>query len=364
MARRKTEVFSMSFLDCITCAFGSVVLVYVLINARGGLRQVAESRSRQAEVTQLEEQVLQGYQNLMALRNSMVQTDAERVRTEGLGERVLAETEQTKVQLADADKQTLSRREAIERLKADLKSLEEGTRRLEGASERADASGTRVRGFVGDGDRQYLTGLRVGGKRILIMVDASASMLDETVVNVLRMRNMSDVRKLMSEKWRRTQSTVDWLAAQLPADSDFQIYAFNTKVWPLLEGTAGHWQKVSDPEALNKALSNLRKTVPKDGTSLENAFVAMNELTPAADNVILITDGLPTQGATPPLLKKTVDGDDRLKFFERAIGRYPKSVPLNVILMPMEGDPSAPSAFWLASRRTGGSFMSPSKDWP
>ena len=47
MARRKTEVFSMSFLDCITCAFGSVVLVYVLINAKGGLRAATENRSLQ-----------------------------------------------------------------------------------------------------------------------------------------------------------------------------------------------------------------------------------------------------------------------------------------------------------------------------
>ena len=180
MARRKTEVFSMSFLDCITCAFGSVVLVYVLINAKGGLRAATENRSLQAEVQQLEEQVLEGYQNLVMLKNSMVQTEQEAVRTEGLGERVLAETEQLKQQLADADKETLSRREAIERLKADLKSLEEGTRRLEGASERSDTTGTRVRGFTGDGDRQYLTGLRVGGGHILIMVDASASMLDES----------------------------------------------------------------------------------------------------------------------------------------------------------------------------------------
>jgi hypothetical protein len=108
----------------------------------------------------------------------------------------------------------------------------------------------------------------------------------------------------------------------------------------------------------------LRKTVPKDGTSLENAFIAMSALNPRPDNVILITDGLPTQGTSAPLIKKTIDGDDRLKLFERAIAKYPKAVPLNVILMPMEGDPSAPSAFWLASRRTGGSFMSPSKDWP
>ncbi|HEY5807385.1 MAG TPA: hypothetical protein VIT67_05430 [Povalibacter sp.] len=364
MARRKTEVFSMSFLDCITCAFGSVVLVYVLINAKGGLRHSAETRVMQAEVSKLEEQVLEGYQNLVNLRNSMEQTEAEKVRTEGMGERVLAETEQLKVQLADSDKEALSRREAIERLKADLKSLEEGNRRLEGASEKQDASGTRVRGFTGDGDRQYLTGLRVGGQRILILVDASASMLDDTVVNVLRMRNMPESRKLLSEKWRRTVSTIEWLASQLPMESDFQLYAFNTQTWALKEGTLGKWLKVNDPNALSDAITALRKTAPKDGTSLENAITALNAMNPKPDNVILITDGLPTQGTSAPLIKKTVDGDDRLKFFERALAKYPKGVPMNVILMPMEGDPSAPSAFWLASRRTGGSFISPSKDWP
>ena len=79
MARRKTEVFSMSFLDCITCAFGSVVLVYTLINAQGGLRRATESQAMRAEVSKLEEQVLEGYQKLVMLRNSMVQTDARAV---------------------------------------------------------------------------------------------------------------------------------------------------------------------------------------------------------------------------------------------------------------------------------------------
>lgn len=364
MARRKTEIFSMSFLDCITCAFGSVVLVYVLINAKGGLRRTAETQATRAQVSALEEQVLEGYQNLVVLRNSLIETDSERVRTEGMGERVLRQTEEMQVQLADAEKEALSRREAIERLKADLKSLEEGTRRLEGASRNKDTTGTRVRGFTGDGDRQYLTGLRVGGKHILLMVDASASMLDETVVNVIRMRNMSEARKLLSEKWRRAQSTVEWLASQLPIESEFQLYAFNTRAWALLDGSAGKWLKVNDPNALSQALLSLRKLTPQDGTSLENAFTALGELNPKPDNVILITDGLPTQAASPPLIKKTVDGDDRLKFFERAFAKYPRGVSLNVILMPMEGDPSAPSAFWLATRRTGGSFMSPSKDWP
>lgn len=364
MARRKTEIFSMSFLDCITCAFGSVVLVYTLINAHGGLRRTTESQTLHAEVSKLEEQVLEGYQQLVVLRNSLLQTDEEQVRTEGLGTRVLSETERMKLQLADADKETLSRREAIERLKADLKSLEEGTRRLEGASKDASAPGTRVHGFVGTGDRQYLTGLRIGGERVLLLVDASASMLDETVVNVIRMRNMSDTRKRMSEKWRRTLSTVDWLAAQMPLDGQFQIYAFNTQAWALHPGSEGKWLKTSDPNALTEALSSLRQVVPADGTSIENAFIALNALNPRPDNVIMVTDGLPTQGTSAPLIRKTIDGDARLKLFERAFAKYPRNVPLNIILMPMEGDPMAPSAFWIAARNTGGSFMSPSKDWP
>jgi len=364
MARRKTEVFSMSFLDCITCAFGSVVLVYVLINANGGIRRMNESATQRAEVEMLEEQVLEGYQRLVQLRNAMVSTDDEKVRTEGMGTRVLAEIEKTTLELADSDKETLSRREAIERLKADLKSLDEGKRRLEGASKDAAATGTRVVGFKGTGDRQYLTGLKVGGKRIVLLIDVSASMLDDTVVNVLRMRNMSDVRKRSSEKWRRALSTVDWLAAQLPDDAEFQMLAFNTQATPLIEGSEGKWLKVSDPNALGDALQNLRKLVPKDGTSLENVFVAMNTLNPKPDNVILLTDGLPTQGASAPLIRKTVDGDDRVKLFQQAMNKYPRDIPLNVILMPMEGDPSAPSAFWVATRATGGSFLSPSKDWP
>src|SRR4030095_14746719 len=200
--------------------------------------------------------------------------DAERVKTEGLGTRVLTETERLKVELADADKETLSRREAIERLKADLKSLDEGARRLEGASRDTSATGTRVRGFVGAGDRQYLTGLKVGGSHILLLVDVSASMLDETVVNVLRMRNMSETRKLMSDKWRRTLSTVAWTAWKLPLESQFQMYAFNTKAWALQANSDGKWLKTDDPNALSEGLQALHKLGPQDGTRMENACAA------------------------------------------------------------------------------------------
>jgi hypothetical protein len=364
MARRKTEVFSMSFLDCITCAFGSVVLVYILISAHGGLRQIAETRAAHAEVSKLEEQVLEGYQELVVLRNSMQQTDAERIRTEGMAPRVINEIAQTKEELADSDKETLSKREAIERLKADLKALDEGQRRVEGGTRSPGPRGTSLRGFEGEGERHYLTGLKVQGQHVLFLVDDSASMLDETLVNILRERNMSENRKRLAEKWQRTISITEWLMAHVPEAGKFQIYAFNTKPSPLLKGSEGRWLDGNDADALNGTMTALHGLVPHDGTSLENAFDVIKTLMPAPDRVILITDGLPTQGPTPPTIRKTIDGDGRMRLFERAMGKYPRGVPLSVILLPMEGEPQAASAFWVASRRSGGEFLEPAKDWP
>ena len=54
----------------------------------------------------------------------------------------------------------------------------------------------------------------------------------------------------------------------------------------------------------------------------------------------------------------------RLKLFSRAAQKISRNVPLNVILFPMEGDPLASAAFWNLARTSGGSFLSPSRDWP
>ena len=51
------------------------------------------------------------------------------------------------------------------------------------------------------------------------------------------------------------------------------------------------------------------------------------------DSVILVTDGLPTQGKDGPGRSKTIDSDGRLKLFSQAIKGYPNSVPMNVILV-------------------------------
>jgi Mg-chelatase subunit ChlD len=360
MARRKTLTFSMSFLDVISCGFGAVVLFYTIISAQAGLYRIKESADLSAEAKKLEQEVLDGYKHLAELKNALESTEDRTVRAAGLSREFLEKLKMTQEELARYEHDTLARRESLERLKADLKSLEESTRRLKEAAPPASGESTsRV------DDEQQLVTLRVDGKRVLVLVDASASMLDETVVNIIRLRNMPPERRIASAKWQQAVNTVEWVASRLPDTTQFQIYAFDTAPRPLIEGSGGRWLSVRDAGQIEQALQALRRTAPTGGTSLQNAFAVIRSLSPAPDNVILVTDGLPTQGEKPPLVRTLVTMEQREDLMQDAVRSLPPGAPpVSIVLLPMEGDPSAPIFFWRLARSTGGGFLSPAKDWP
>ncbi len=54
----------------------------------------------------------------------------------------------------------------------------------------------------------------------------------------------------------------------------------------------------------------------------------------------------------------------RFSYFQQAVEQLPRGIPVNIILLPMEGDPEAASAFWKLAARTDGSLLSPARDWP
>ena len=363
MARKKLNVFSLSFLDIITCGLGAIILLFVLINAKSAAQRDAVTVDLRAETNRIENQVLEGKKNLIQLRNVLAQTRAELEKTRGLSDRLLETIREKEIQLADSDKDTLATQSHVNRLKADLKSLEEDVKRLRAGAKAQDELGTKLRPFPGHGDRQYLTDLKMGGRHIMILVDSSASMLDDTLVGVIRRRNLGGKEKLQSPKWQQAVATVDWLTTQLPATSKFQVYTFNETAGPLLAESGATWLNAGDVNRLNQTVAQMRKLVPQNGTSLVNAFKAIEALKPAPDNIFLLVDGLPTLGTQKPWGKR-VSGSKRLSLFHEAIGRLPPQVPLNIILYPMEGDPFAASAFWKLAKDTRGSFFSPSRDWP
>jgi len=361
MKRRKLTVFSISFIDCICCGLGAIILLFVVVNSQNTAQRQRVTEELTSETNRWEQEVLEGRRNLVQARNTLDEITAELAKTEGLSRKILQTFSEKRLELADRDKQTLASREHVNKLKADLKSLEEDVKRLQAGAKREEELGRNLRPFPGQGDRQYLTGLKMGGQRILILVDASASMLDETVVGVIRRRNMNSAEKLRAPKWRQAVATVDWLTANLPQDSRVQIYVFNESAGPLLEG--GTWLEARDIDRLNQAVEKLRRLPPEKGTSLINAFEAAARMSPAPDNLFLLTDGLPTMGKDKPWGSR-VSADKRLSLFRDAVKRLPAGLPVNTILFPMEGDPMAASEFWRLAVDTRGSFMCPAKDWP
>lgn len=365
MSRKKQRTFdpvSMSFLDVISCGFGAVVLIFLLLDHTPTTQGGNSTPGAAAEVSLLSEEIQEGQADLVKVHNTISEVDLQMVQAQGLASSVQEEINNFMEELARMENSTVAEEETVAKLKADIDSLEEQLKQLR-AAEEEKLTGNNIREYIGEGNRQYLTGMILGGNRILILIDVSGSMLDNTIVNIIRRRNMPEAERLTSKKWVQVRRTVDWLTTQLPVPSQYQIYVFNNETRALLPGTEGQWLEVADEPQLTSAIENLNETIPAEGTNLEKLFVSIKQMEPRPDNIYLITDGLPTLGSRGGN-QGTISGRDREELFERALRELPEGIPVNVIMAPLEGDPMAPSLYWQLAVQTGGSFLSPSADWP
>jgi len=349
--KRRNIAFSLSFLDIMACGFGAVTLLFLIL--RHNATEVVTPDPRLAnEVELLQDDIRQAEESKTELLNSLEQLQLELVKAQGASDRVLTDLEEIERSIQSDPK------DDIAKLRRQVEQLEEQTAEMEELD-----FGDKVREFLGDGNRQYLTGLKLGGERVIILVDGSASMLADTVVNALRRRNMSDEDKKKSPKWQWTLRTVEWLLAQLPPSSRFQVYIFNTETQPALVGSEGEWLDAADSLVLEQVVEGIRQYSPGNGTSLINAINSINDFEDQPDNMFILTDGLPTQGAAPPK-KYMVSGQQRRSFFAKALASLPGGMPVNTILFPMEGDPEAAALFWQLGVNSQGAFIAPSRDWP
>ena len=348
--KRRNIAFSLSFLDIMACGFGAVTLLFLILRHNANEIPIPDERFS-SEINRLQQDIQQAEQDQVKALNSLEDIELRLVETQGLSKRVITE-------IAEKEKSIQEDPNNIDILRRQVKQLEEETAQIEDIE-----FGDKVREFVGDGNRQYLTGLTLGGERVLILIDGSASMLADTVVNALRRRNMDDVQKQKSAKWQWSLRTLEWLLAQLPPSSRFQVYVFNNQAQAILAGTEGEWLDASDSLALERVMESTDAFVPSEGTSLSKAIDVIAEFDSKPDNLFILTDGLPTLGNTPPK-KYMVTGSQRRQHFETAISKLPRGIPVNTILFPMEGDPEAAALFWQLALDTKGAFIAPSRDWP
>ena len=343
------------------CGFGAVVLLVLIINTN-----IVESRKDKVADRRLE--LLQQQQVTTALREKQKQLENDdmslkrHINSLSRSHKLVSKTINGQVDISDKQPAQEASRE-ITKLENELKILQSEKTQLETEIKETRNLGSKVRQFEGEGNRQYLTGLKLGGKRTLLLIDSSASMLDIKIVDIIRLKVRDESTRRSTEKWQKAVATVEWIVANLPPDSSIQMFSFNTEIIPLTKEKTTSWEKTSDFLKIDARVERLKQLAPEKGTSLELAFRKARTISPRPDNIILITDGLPTQGNT---ISPTgaVSGEKRVRLFEQAVKNLPSGVPVNIILFPIEGDPMSSVLFWKLAIDSGGSFFTPTRDWP
>lgn len=345
------------------CGFGAVVLLVLIINASIVAARNERFEDLRAHVMRQELELTTGNQYMVSLQDELERVEKDSVAVQANLAALRSALDNGTAVLANAREEQKRKQQEVGALKRELKALDADKKKLAAQSVVELDQGNKIRRFEGEGNRQYLTGLKLGGKRVLILLDSSASMLDKTVVNIVRRKVRDDASKRQAPKWRQAVRTVQWLIANLPAESSVQVYGFNTTAASLPPHGQGSWVPVTDTPVVDTIMSSLNSVVPRGGTSLENAFAVIEKLRPRPDNILLLTDGLPTQGKHASK-KSTITGEEREKLFDKARRQLPPGIPVNTILFPMEGDPLAAALFWKVAVDSGGSFLTPTSDWP
>lgn len=348
--RRETEVFSLSFLDCICCGFGAVLLVFLLtVTSKTNVdKSVVDDVRERVSKTQKDRGDKQKELDQLAQVISRAQLELQQLTTK-------TKSDQQKVTERRRDlllilQQAAQMKETLDRLLGEKKELP--------TEEVAPIPIPEV------DRRQYLTGVKLTGEFVVFLVRASGSMLGETIDEAATRLQDTPEKKRESPKWRRVIHSVEWLLATLGPETHFQILFWNEETTPILPNRGEEWFTTKDRKVTAEVLKRLHEVVPQGGANLERAFTAVRFLPRLPDSIVLLTDGLPTKSDTLPM-EGDVDEGHRIRFFEIAVKQLPPRIPVSTLLYPLlTGDPGAPGMYWELANSTRGALVSPSKSWP
>ncbi len=349
---RRSEGFNLAFLDIMACGLGAVVLVFMLVKHNISDSNVEANRLiEEAQYLELQQKEL--LQTLEQLRN-ISQSETKKIAN-------------LKAKLTQL-KQSLSKKESVlVNKKGQLATLQNNVATRPIAHKEDLVEDNR------GGEENYLMGLKVEGHRIAVLIDSSASMTDETLLNIIKRKNGSVQGKKKGPKWIRTKKTVRWLLTRVPKASQLSVISFNDSIQSLGQAK---WITANSPAALKSLYQGLDTIVPTGATNLQKGLQAVSKLN--ATDLYVITDGLPTTGESEysrlnpfsgcsSLLgsSRTITGECRVKLFRQTIqDSNIHGVKVNVILLPIEGDPDASNEYWGWTARTGGLLISPAVSWP
>jgi len=272
-----------------------------------------------AEAARWELKVLTGQKNLVQLKDQLAQQLQQWTALKALRANLISEVDERRTEARHGDAGLRGaqggHREAARRIS---RRSTNKPRRCASAKKADAGRQTRSGRSRAKANRQYLTGLRMGGKRVVILVDTSTSMLDRTIVNIIRRRNMSPEQQRQAPKWKQLVNTVDWITTQIEQGTQVQIFGFNRQGGL---AAARQQRQVGDAHGRQggrRGRHALRAQYPKrahepacrvrggagDGSQTRQRLSA--------------DDGLPTMGEVVPI-RAGVTAGERLDHFNRAV---------------------------------------------
>lgn len=332
--RREAQSSALSFMDCICCGFGAVLLLFILT----AKRQIVLS-------TEEANQSLQAAETLQAaIRETEAQQKALDKEIEALDPK--PETKATSVAQLAAEQERLAK--AVEEQAEALAALETEAepREQPAALERPSA------------DQSYLSGLRLRAPRAVILLESSGSMLAKdakAAVDIIQQGTGAS-----AGKWLRAKSALRAVLAAIPKGTQVAIFSMAEDTTALSGTPQNPYIDPYDNNALLTLLDRLDKLEAGGGANLNKALQTVGQLKERASSLLLIGDGLPT---APAPSQGSLSEADRVRLFNNAMASRP-NYPFNVILFPFDGDPSAAGLFWQLSGRTNGITLIPDNDWP
>ena len=348
-----------AFLDVMACGLGAAILLFLIVKHHTGTaiepgageRVAAETQALAAlreEAETLAGQIEQAQRQARKRRDRETRVGQRRENRESAGRARLAEIER---EIEEAQARNAA-------LRNDVESIE-------------PSRASDVIEDVQGSEEDYLLGLKVAGQRIAILIDRSASMTDERLIDIIARKIRPDATKKRGPKWRRALRTARWLLHRLPAGSRVAVIAFNDRA-ETLHGE--RWADGRDKAVLQGLFRKLDQLVPTGATNLEAGLRALGRLSPEATDVYVVTDGLPTRSLSSPGLlsgcsrneKAKVSGACRKMLFYASLRKSapPPGRKVHVILLPLEGDPEAAPAFWNWTAQSGGLLLTPARGWP
>lgn len=352
--KRREEGFNLAFLDVMACGLGAVILILILVKFSANTDIPVE------ELNRLKQELAATTDIASQLQDSVDTKAAQNAAQTATLEEVQRRLQALKIKQASV----------TQALKDELAVIAELETAIAAAGPLVADDPIEISGA---GEETYLVGLKVEGRRIGILLDMSASMTDDALIDVIKNKIGSDTQKQSAPKWQRTLRILNWLLARLPENAELTVVAFNDS--SLVLGKSINSQR--NREDINQIARQAAALVPNEGTNLQQGLQTIASTMTNISNLYIITDGLPTyvnpnsgfneNRSCRPIQGKqaTITGECRANAFAHTMRANPISgVTTNIILLPLEGDPMAPGFYWSWADRTRGTFIAPAGTWP